>query len=190
VETDISRVFGDPYPEDCYVKNGWPIYTIGIGNYDKARLRQLAFDTGGEFIPISYLTTLICEVQQLRSRAAGVQSKPCQSFDLAQGESILVPVIVPPLQVHATFSLNWDSGEIDMWIFRPSDGTRPSYYKGQVPDGVTRDRGDTDWIYKIPIPEPGVWNVKIFRRPNKPEDNITSQGELPAVFGFSSLPTP
>ena len=195
VETELWIPYGVTYPEQCYVENGWPLYTIGIGNVrDQAngepRLRQLAADTGGEFIPISDLTTLICEVQQLRSRAAGVKSRRCASFDLEQGESFFVPVTVAPLQVHATFSLNWHSGRIDLQIFRPSDGTRPSYSKATVPDGVERVTGNTNVFYKIPNPEPGTWRVKILRRPNKDEDTTTSEGKLPAVFGFSSLPVP
>ncbi len=58
----------------------------------------------------------------------------------------------------------------------------------QAPRDVVRDVGDSSVIYKIPNPEPGIWRVKIFRRPNRLEDKVTSQGELPAVFGFSSLP--
>ncbi|MCH8062706.1 MAG: VWA domain-containing protein [Chloroflexi bacterium] len=195
VETELWIPYGVTYPEECYVENGWPIYTIGIGNVrDQAkgepRLRQLAADTGGEFIPISDLTTLICEVQQLRSRAAGVKSRRCESFDLGQGDSIFHSVIVPPLQVHATFSLNWHSGRIDIQIFRPSDGTRPSYSRATVPDGVERVVGNTNVFYKIPNPEPGTWRVKILRLENKSQDTTTSEAELPAVFGFSSLPVP
>ena len=197
VESEVFRkYYGDTKPEQCYLDNGWPIYTIGIGNVrehatGEGRLRQLAADTGGEFIPISDLTTLICEMQQLRSRAAGVEGHGCISFDLEQGESIFVPpVFVPPLQVHATFSLNWHSGRIDMQIFRPSDGTRPSYSKATAPREVTRDVGNSNVIYTIPNPEPGTWRIKILRLPNRPEDRETSQGELPAVFGFSSLPVP
>ncbi|MCH7653652.1 MAG: hypothetical protein IIB14_08260 [Chloroflexi bacterium] len=77
-----------------------------------------------------------------------------------------------------------------MQIFRPSDGTRPSYSKATVPDGVERVTGNTNVFYKIPNPEPGTWRVKILRRPNKDEDTTTSEGKLPAVFGFSSLPVP
>ncbi len=196
VETELSIPYGVTYPEQCYVENGWPIYTIGIGNFrepalGEGRLRQLAADTGGEFIPISNLTALICEMQQLRSRAGGVEGRGCTSFDMEQGESVVVSVTVPPLQLYAAFSLNWHSGRIDMQIFRPSDdGTSPSYSTEVAPLGVVRDIGNTSVFYKIPNPEPGIWQVKIFRRLNNTEDEITSQRGLPAVFGFSSLPAP
>ena len=195
VETDVFRPLGVLTPEQCYIDHGWPIYTIGIGNVreyalGEIRLRQLAEDTGGEFIPISDITTLICEMQQLRSRAAGVESRPCISRDLGQDKSTLVYVTVPPLQLHATFSLNWDSGRINLRIFRPSDDTRPSYSSATAPREVVRIIGDTNVIYKIPNPEPGVWKIELYRRPNKDGDKATSRGDLPAVFGFSSLPAP
>ena len=148
---------------------------------------------GGKFIQIKNIIRLVCEMQRLRSSAAGVESQPCRNISLEPGESITRRVEVQRLQDHVTFSLNWTSEVFDMWIFRPSqdfNGFKPFVSRATRPIEVTLGSGDTNLIYKIPNPESGLWHLKIFRPPIEPNDFATSQEKLPAVFGFSSLPAP
>ena len=179
------------FPEDCFVENGWAIYTVGVGNYNEKLLRQLADDTGGNFRGVNRDdgAFMICEVQAIRSDMAGGGATSCQVRLLSQGQTINFPINVPAAQRKATFTLNWVGSETDveLRLVRPPSAPSPRDVAGRVflPNDiqVAYDRGVGKSLeaYGIGFPEAGAWEVSIIAK------NVPPEG-VEVVFGFSTVP--
>lgn len=179
------------FPEECFVKNGWTIHTVGVGNYNEKLLRQLADDTGGTFRGINRGdgAFMICEVQAIRSEMAGGGASTCQERKVSQGQTINFPFNVPAAQRKATFSLNWLGSETDveLRLVRPPTAPSPRTVAGRVflPQAiqVSYDRGvgKSFEAYSIAFPEAGTWEVSIIGK------NVPPEG-VEVVFGFNTVP--
>ena len=164
--------------DQCFVEQGWPIYTFGFGDSDDALLQQIAFNTGGEFKHIDDLTFLICEFVRVRALIAGVSPGPCIPLNVPYLDMITFSELVPANQAQATFSTSWPGSDVVMTLTSPSG--RVIDRSTAAPD-VAHDVGPGFETYSIRDPEAGEWQISLFGADVPPE------GEE-VIFGFTTVP--
>ena len=173
--TDGVGAFNDE--DSCFKKEGWRIFTFGIGDADTALLEQIAENTGGVFSELP-TSKLICEFQVVRANVVGADPGSCTSYDVAPNESILFAVTVPEGQGVATFSSSWIGSDVIMTLTTPSGRVINRFWTDW---DVVHDNGASFEVITITSPESGDWEVELFGAEIPPE------GEE-VVFGFTSIP--
>ena len=142
----------------CFINQGWTIYTFGFGSSDDAVLQQIATATGGEFQRLP-TTNLVCEFQRVRGKIAGSDPGPCETVTVNPNQTTTINKDVPINQDLVTFSASRDPGaDVAISLRTPS---------GQIIDAatidanVTHDRGTTYETYSVARPEAGTWQVEL-----------------------------
>ena len=173
--------------EECFRRNNWPIYVYGVDAARADFFQRMADQTGGAFIPVSDLPTLVCKVQGARSLIVGGVEAKCTPGNIVTPDKKKPPleVQVPPAMVKATFTLSWDEGEGNELYMRlvPPPGARRTFYikKIQVPAELAADSfpGATFEVLSITLPEAGTWQIEV----NNPSGQTTDY-----VIGYSFVP--
>lgn len=164
-------------PQECFAAQGWPIYTLGFGAANEVLLQTVAADTGGEYIPISDVTSLVCEFQRVRSLMAGAIPSPCTAYhvDPLSTTSFLVPV--PTNQAQATFSTSWPGSDVVMSLITPSARVID---RNTTALDVIHELGTTFEAYTVLAPEEGTWEVRLYGA------DVPVEGE-DVIFGFTTM---
>ena len=150
----------DPHSHLPYIQQGWPIYTIGLGDdADAALLNWIAQDTRGQYIALTnpnQLQEIYFEISQI---IGGGKTLLDTSLTMNQGESRQLNVDMPEERDSTTFFSNWEGSEVSMSLKSPN---------GQVIDPATTDsnvfhaKGLTYEIYSIQNPEKGDWRIGLY----------------------------
>lgn len=166
----------------CFIENGWMLYTIGFGGANREKLAPLAEASGGYYIAAdSSLLDLNCAYQQIRSHAAGEQASECESVSIQQGETLVLDLFeVLANLAQITFTSTWPGSDVVMTLTTPS---------GRIIDRNTAAADiyhvntATSEIYTIQTPEPGLWKITLFGAD-------VSQAFEPVVVATSTINAP
>jgi subtilisin family serine protease len=153
----------DPQSHLQYADEGWPIYTIGLGDADLAFLDEIASETGGKcWNNCTVLTTpsdLATLYTEILADLAGANTLLSTRIQLAQGETQELAAGLPPIQSGATFFISWPGSEVSLSLVSPScRHINPA----TVAADVYHAKGTTYEIYTISHPEPGQWRLEIY----------------------------
>jgi subtilisin family serine protease len=155
--------FPDPYQNEaqCFVDQGWPVYTIGLSDaVDETLLQQIADSTGGTYTQLTEATDLVCAFAQIRAEIAGTATTTCEpTATITQGETISFTerVRVPVRQI--TFLNVWGGSDIEMTVTSPTGRTIDRNSTGA---DLTIDNGPTFESITVSTPEVGVWDIDLF----------------------------
>jgi hypothetical protein len=160
----------DPHSHLQYKDRGWPIYTVGLGDgADQNLLRQIAADTGGQYIALTDPNQLQAVYFEILQLIAGGNIVLNTSVPVTQGSSQQMTVSLPSSQSAAIFFTGWQGSEVSMSLTTPSDRqigpliTDPDVYHAK---GLTYE------IYIVQHPEAGQWILDLFGT------SLPSGGEL------------
>ena len=170
----------------CFVNNGWPLYTFGLGSgVNGALLQQIADETGGEYKPLADVRNLVCEFQQVRQRLAGGLAVDCNATGtINPGQTIDILQPVAPNTLQQTFTVTRpDLGssirategnarvpgaasrarvtggpDIQLTLRSPSGRT---ITRDTIAGDVTVDVGSTHESIAVERPEAGDWQVSL-----------------------------
>jgi len=138
-----------------YRDQGWPVYTVGLGdNTGESLLQQIAADTEGQYIALTDPNQLQALYFEISQQIAGGDLILNTSVTMTQGSSQQVAVGLPSDQSSATFFIGWPGSEVSMNLTSPSG--RQIDPSTTAPD-VYHAKDLTYEIYTIQYPEFGQW---------------------------------
>jgi len=188
--------FGEP--QACLTAKGWPLYTVAVGPGGEERLKQMAAETGGQFLDLNGVTDAGCELHKLRMAIAGQQPGICKTDTALPEETTRITFEVPEGQGEAVFSGSWLRANvpyavakrtaIDMKLVTPSGRTIEN--GGWASGGVNYEAGQSYTSFAVPSPEPGVWSVRLTGVAAPPEGvpvtvSLTTTAAAPAPLSVS-----
>ncbi|MEM9464353.1 MAG: trypsin-like serine protease [Actinomycetota bacterium] len=143
----------------CFRDNGWPVFTIGLGDDVKDEvLRGIANETGGSYRPLPDTEELICSFQQIRAQIAEQAAGACdQTGTIRQGETVAARVSVSEGAAQATFTNTWPGSDIEMTLISPS-GER--FDRRTADDRVLIEVGSTFETITVIGPDAGEWGIE------------------------------
>jgi hypothetical protein len=94
-------------PQRCFTGHGWPVFAYGTGKANRPLLERIATMTGGEFRPASEIFDPVCEMERLRALMSALPSSQCTRYLLRSGETLSVPLTVPPDQTQLALAVSW-----------------------------------------------------------------------------------
>jgi hypothetical protein len=94
-------------PHRCFADNGWPVFAYGVGRVNAPLLARLSATTGGDFRLAANVFDTACEMARIRTIMNGSAPTRCSRYLLHPGESLSVPLLVPPEQSQLALNVTW-----------------------------------------------------------------------------------
>ncbi|NJM07727.1 hypothetical protein HC891_18355 [Candidatus Gracilibacteria bacterium] len=166
-----------PTKGQCFIDNGWTLYTFGFGQSNDALLTTIAEATGGTFARLP-TGDLVCAFQAVRAQIAGSTPATCTTYQITPNQTLTFPVTIPANQGQATFSTSWPGSDVVLTLVSPSGRVID---RATVAADVTHEVGPTFEVYTLTRPEAGTWTIELFGA------DVPPAGE-PVTFGYITLP--
>jgi hypothetical protein len=172
-------------PQRCFADNGWPVFTYSVGISNSGLLGRLATMTGGEARSAAGVFDPVCEMERLRSVMNGTPRSPCSRFLLRSGETLSVPLTVPPEQDQLALAVTWlplGKGEeqpvLNTAVRLPGGGTL------SAEAALSHDQESGGERYAISRPVSGSWEAVISGRGLPPAGVLVgiAFGTTPTAF--------
>jgi hypothetical protein len=168
--TDGQGSFSNQH--QCFIDNGWPIYTIGLSSgADRTLLERIATETGGTFDFLTGADQLASLYLVIRSRLAGSEPILDLSALILPLAEVLLKAIVPDGFLQMSWLNTWDGSTVDMTLVAPSG--REIDCTTMAPD-VSCDEGPTFELINVQFPEPGEWSIRLFGTDVPPGGELAS----------------
>jgi PKD repeat protein len=146
--------------DDCFVDEGWPVYTFGLSSgADADLLQDIADRTGGRYKSLDDVSNIACEFQQVRNALAGTETSSCEPTGFIElGEAVISTFEVVRRLRQVTFTNTWPGSDIEMTLTSPSGR---EIDRGTLDPNVTIEVSGTLETITVRIPEPGAWSVEL-----------------------------
>ncbi len=145
----------DPQSHLQYKSQGWPVYAVGLGgDTNPALLRQIATDTGGQYIALTDPNQLQAVYFEISQQLANGNIVLNTSVMMTQGSSQRLSIGLSTDQSSATFFIGWPGSEVSLSLTSPNG--REIGPATIAPD-VYHAKGRTYELYSIQDPEDGQW---------------------------------
>jgi len=151
----------DAFVTECKNKE-IPIFTVGFAasesEVDVARLRNMADETGGEYLFADDIFELQNIFIGLQHKASGWESEATYTGEVNQGQTVTAGSFdIDPSTKNSRITLNWPGSDLDLELLNP-DGIPVNF---SAPDIIYS--GDTKPEYVIlKEPQPGTWTVRVY----------------------------
>ena len=188
-------------PQRCFKQHGWPLYTVAIGPGGEETLKRIAQDTGGQFINLSGVQDIGCEMHKLRMLISNGESGLCRTETAFVEKATRVDFEVPAGQAEATFAATWlrtdvpsavsGKARVEVRLVSPSGrAVGANTNRGDV----KQEAGNTYASFAFISPEAGVWSVRLVGIDAPPEGvpvtvSVTTSVARPAPPPGEPAPT-
>jgi len=139
------------------------VFSIGLGDVDEALMRDIAYQTNGQYYYTPSDAQLIGIYNSISGEVAGRQTLYNISSSVQQGETQTDNVPVDPSVSEAVFSLAWNnaSSDLNLTLQTPSGRTIDPQTASTDPN-IEFVSGQTYEYYKVYQPEAGNWTVSVY----------------------------
>jgi len=146
---------------ELYKQQGWPVYTVGLGDdINPQLLSKIATETGGIYLHADKPEDIMQIYNIIKGKVKRQQTLSSTSVQLFPGQSVLRGAYVDPTVSSTTFSVSWPGSDVNLTLISP-DGTMITPETAQADANITYTKGDTYVIYEIKNPLPGEWKLNI-----------------------------
>jgi Peptidase family M23/von Willebrand factor type A domain len=163
-------------PQDCFKELHVPLHTIAVGPGGEETLKQMSRDTGGQFINLSEVQDLACEMHRLRMLIVGREAGTCRTDAVFVDQTTRVSLEVPAGQAEASFAATWlrpdvpsavsRKARVDVKLVSPSGRTiAPTTERADLKS----KSGNTYESFSILSPEAGTWSARLTGKEAPPE---------------------
>lgn len=146
---------------ELYKQQGWPVYTVGLGDdINPQLLSKIATETGGIYLHADKPEDIMKIYNIIKGKVKRQQTLSSTSVQLSPGQSVLRSAYVDPTVSSTTFSVSWPGSDVNLTLISP-DGTIITPETAQADTNITYTKGNTYVIYEIKNPLPGEWKMNI-----------------------------
>jgi len=191
-------------PQDCFKQLHVPVHTVAVGPGGEENLKQISGDTGGQFINLSEVKDLACEMHRLRMLIVEREGGACRTDAAFVDKTTRVNLEVPAGQAEASFSATWlrpdvpsavsGKARVDVKLSSPSGRTiAPTTERADLKS----NSGNTYQSYSLLSPEAGTWSLRLTGKEAPPEGvavtialTTSAARPLPPTAPGEERPTP
>lgn len=143
----------------------YPIYTCAMGNNaDKALLKKIAEQTGGNPYVAPYPSTMMMIFNEIRGLPANVHSVQNVQSHIASQSYKMVPATFSNNNLSGQFGVVWDDNQAQ-WTSSPSPGVNQISVTLVQPNGSLLKQpaitGKGYAVFNQPAPNSGLWYIQI-----------------------------
>ena len=154
----------------CFADKGWKVYTIGLGpDVDAVLLRDIARQTGGQYLQLDDANDLPCEFSKIRQHITEETRAECpepQTISQDQFSKHLASVTSVMQQI--TFANTWTGSDVAMTLYSPTGRVASRHYESwphhpglSATPEIRIEVGPTFETITVTVPTPGEWVVEV-----------------------------
>lgn len=158
------------------------VFSIGLGNVDEALMRDIAYQTDGEYYYTPSSAQLAEIYNSLSGQVAGRQTLLNVSSSVEQGQTAEEAIRIDRTVQEAYFSIFWNNASslVDLTLVTPSGMLIDPSAAANDPD-IEFAAGQTSAYYRVSKPEAGLWRALVFGETTPATSPAISQLALPTT---------
>ena len=159
VTDGIHNVGSFDSAHQCFIDNGWPLYTAGLSDAaDEALLGLIADETGGLYVQLDKASDLLGLYSTMRADLSDSPDIVSETSIIEQDQIIesVAPVVEGLVQI--SLLSFWEGSTVDMTLTTPSGRRVTCDLPGDLGEC---EQGASYELITIDYPEPGDWSISL-----------------------------